>query len=110
MVSPVNGTVFSLWKSGHAIGLVSDNVAEMLIHIGIDTVKLKGLHFSPKFTAGTKVSIGDLLMEFDHVEIEKAGYSTTTPVIITNIQQYNSILPSGRSSVKEKEQLYTVLA
>ncbi|KHL93870.1 PTS beta-glucoside transporter subunit IIA [Paenibacillus sp. IHB B 3415] len=110
VVSPVNGTVFSLSKSGHAIGLVSDSGAEMLIHIGIDTVKLKGLHFSPKVTAGTKVSVGDLLMEFDHVEIEKAGYSTITPVIITNIQQYNSILPSGRSSVKEKELLYTVLA
>ncbi|NOU81485.1 PTS beta-glucoside transporter subunit EIIBCA [Paenibacillus sp. LMG 31459] len=110
VVSPVNGTVFSLSKSGHAIGLVSDNGAEMLIHIGIDTVKLKGLHFSPKVTAGTKVSVGDLLMEFDHVEIEKAGYSTITPVIITNIQQYKSILPSGRSSVKEKELLYTVLA
>lgn len=110
VVSPVNGTVFSLSKSGHAIGLVSDRGAEMLIHIGIDTVKLKGLHFSPKVTAGTKVSVGDLLMEFDRVEIEKAGYSTITPVIITNIQQYNSILPSGRSSIKEKELLYTVLA
>ncbi|AIQ57354.1 beta-glucoside-specific PTS transporter subunit IIABC [Paenibacillus borealis] len=110
VVSPVNGTVFSLSKSGHAIGLVSDSGAEMLIHIGIDTVKLKGLHFSPKVTAGTKVSVGDLLMEFDRVEIEKAGYSTITPVIITNIQQYNSILPSGRSSIKEKELLYTVLA
>jgi beta-glucoside PTS system EIICBA component len=107
VVSPVNGTVFSLSKSGHAIGLVSDSGAEMLTHIGIDTVKLKGLYFSPKVTAGTKVSVGDLLMEFDHVEIEKAGYSTITPVIITNIQQ---ILPSGRSSVKEKELLYTVLA
>ena len=48
VVSPVQGTVFSLSKSGHAIGLVSDSGAEMLIHIGIDTVKLKGLHFSPE--------------------------------------------------------------
>ncbi|MEK4854467.1 beta-glucoside-specific PTS transporter subunit IIABC [Paenibacillus sp. FSL H7-0756] len=110
VVSPVQGTVFSLSKSGHAIGLVSDSGAEMLIHIGIDTVKLKGLHFSPKVTAGTRVAVGDLLMEFDLVEIEKAGYSTITPVIITNIQQYQSIQPAGASSVKEKELLYTVLA
>ncbi|WNS46516.1 beta-glucoside-specific PTS transporter subunit IIABC [Paenibacillus sp. MMS20-IR301] len=110
VVSPVNGTVFSLSKSGHAIGLVSDNGAEMLIHIGIDTVKLKGLHFSPKVTAGTKVSVGDLLMEFDLAEIEKAGYSTITPVIITNIGEYDSIQSAGRSSIKEKELLYTVLA
>lgn len=110
VVSPVSGTVFSLSKSGHAIGLVSDNGAEMLIHIGIDTVKLKGLHFSPKVTAGTKVAVGDLLMEFDLAEIEKAGYSTITPVIITNIQEYDSIKTSGRSSVKEQELLYTVQA
>ncbi|WP_339313310.1 beta-glucoside-specific PTS transporter subunit IIABC [Paenibacillus sp. FSL M7-0896] len=110
VVSPVQGTVFSLSKSGHAIGLVSDSGAEMLIHIGIDTVKLKGLHFSPKVTAGTRVAIGDLLMEFDLVEIEKAGYSTITPVIITNIQQYQSIQSAGATSVKEKELLYTVLA
>lgn len=110
VVSPVQGTVFSLSKSGHAIGLVSDSGAEMLIHIGIDTVKLKGLHFSPKVTAGTRVAVGDLLMEFDLVEIEKAGYSTITPVIITNIQQYQSIQSAGATSVKEKELLYTVLA
>ncbi|WP_019912249.1 beta-glucoside-specific PTS transporter subunit IIABC [Paenibacillus sp. HW567] len=110
VVSPINGTVFSLSKSGHAIGLVSDNGAEMLIHIGIDTVKLKGLHFSPKVAAGTKVAIGDLLMEFDLAEIEKAGFSTITPVIITNIQEYDSIESAGRSSVREKELLYTVRA
>ncbi|ETT40329.1 beta-glucoside-specific PTS transporter subunit IIABC [Paenibacillus sp. FSL H7-0350] len=110
VVSPVQGTVFSLSKSGHAIGLVSDSGAEMLIHIGIDTVKLKGLHFSPKVTAGTRVAVGDLLMEFDLVEIEKAGYSTITPVIITNIQQYQSIQSAGVTPVKEKELLYTVLA
>ncbi|OMF92166.1 beta-glucoside-specific PTS transporter subunit IIABC [Paenibacillus sp. FSL R7-0337] len=110
VVSPVQGTVFSLSKSGHAIGLVSDSGAEMLIHIGIDTVKLKGLHFSPKVTAGTRVAVGDLLMEFDLVEIEKAGYSTITPVIITNIQQYQSIQSAGATPVKEKELLYTVLA
>lgn len=110
VVSPVSGRVFSLSKSGHAIGLVSDNGAEMLIHIGIDTVKLKGLHFSPKVTAGTKVAVGDILMEFDLVEIEKAGYSTITPVIITNIQEYSSIKPAGSSTVKEQELLYTVQA
>lgn len=110
VVSPVSGRVFSLSKSGHAIGLVSDNGAEMLIHIGIDTVKLKGLHFSPKVTAGTKVAVGDILMEFDLVEIEKAGYSTITPVIITNIQEYSTIKPAGSSTVKEQELLYTVQA
>jgi len=110
VVSPINGTVFSLSKSGHAIGLVSDTGAEMLIHIGIDTVKLKGQFFSPKVQAGTKVAVGDVLMEFDREEIEKAGYTTITPVIITNMHQYTSIESAGRTTVKEQELLFTAKA
>lgn len=110
VVSPINGTVFSLSKSGHAIGLVSDNGAEMLIHIGIDTVKLKGQFFSPKVQAGAKVAVGDVLMEFDREEIEKAGYTTITPVIITNMHQYESIVSAGRTAIKEQELLYTAKA
>lgn len=109
-VSPINGTVFSLSKSGHAIGLVSDTGAEMLIHIGIDTVKLKGQFFSPKVQAGAKVSVGDVLMEFDREEIEKAGYTTITPVIITNMHQYASIESAGRTTITEKELIYTARA
>ncbi|MGC5774010.1 beta-glucoside-specific PTS transporter subunit IIABC [Paenibacillus pabuli] len=110
VVSPINGTVFSLSKSGHAIGLVSNNGAEMLIHIGIDTVKLKGQFFSPKVQAGAKVAVGDVLMEFDREEIEKAGYTTITPVIITNMHQYHSIESAGRTTVKEQELLFTAKA
>ncbi|WP_440111533.1 beta-glucoside-specific PTS transporter subunit IIABC [Paenibacillus sp. QZ-Y1] len=110
VVSPINGTVFSLSKSGHAIGLVSDNGAEMLIHIGIDTVKLKGQFFSPKVQAGAKIAVGDVLMEFDREEIEKAGYTTITPVIITNMHQYNSIESAGRTTIKEQELLFTAKA
>jgi PTS system beta-glucosides-specific IIC component len=110
VVSPINGTIFSLSKSGHAIGLVSDNGAEMLIHIGIDTVKLKGQFFSPKVQAGAKVAVGDVLMEFDREEIEKAGYTTITPVIVTNMHQYNSIESAGRTAIKEQELLFTAKA
>lgn len=109
-VSPVNGTVFSVSKSGHAIGLVSDLGAEMLIHIGIDTVKLKGQFFSPKIQAGAKVSVGDLLMEFDREEIEKAGYNMITPVIITNMVQYTDVQSAGRTTINKKELMYTVKA
>ncbi|WP_419888919.1 beta-glucoside-specific PTS transporter subunit IIABC [Paenibacillus xylanexedens] len=109
-VSPVNGTVISVSKSGHAIGLVSDLGAEMLIHIGIDTVKLKGQFFSPKVRAGAKVSVGDLLMEFDREEIEKAGYNMITPVIITNMVQYTDVQSAGRTTIHEKELMYTVKA
>lgn len=109
-VSPVNGTVISVSKSGHAIGLVSDLGAEMLIHIGIDTVKLKGQFFSPKVQAGAKVSVGDLLMEFDRIEIEKAGYNMITPVIVTNMYQYTDIQSAGRTTINAQELMYTVKA
>ncbi|MFD2698871.1 beta-glucoside-specific PTS transporter subunit IIABC [Paenibacillus shunpengii] len=110
VVSPINGTVFSLSKSGHAIGLVSDSGAEMLIHIGIDTVKLKGQFFSPKVQAGARVSVGDLLMEFDREEVEKAGYETITPVIVTNMHQYGAIQSAGKTNVRETELIYTAKA
>lgn len=110
VVSPINGTVFSLSKSGHAIGLVSDSGAEILIHIGIDTVKLKGQFFSPKVQAGARVSVGDLLMEFDREEIDKAGYETITPVIVTNMHQYGAIQSAGKTNVHETELIYTAKA
>lgn len=108
VVAPVNGTVFSVSKSGHAIGIVSDLGAEMLIHIGIDTVKLKGQHFTPHVKAGTHVSVGDLLMEFDHIAIKEAGYEIITPVIITNIDQYNELNHNQVIEVKQGERLYSL--
>lgn len=106
IVSPVNGTVFSVSKSGHAIGLVSDTGTEMLIHIGIDTVKLKGKHFTPHAKAGEAVKIGDLLMEFDLQAVQAEGYETITPVIVTNINDYNDLQSSTQSNTRSGELLY----
>lgn len=106
IVSPVNGTVFSVSKSGHAIGLVSDTGTEMLIHIGIDTVKLKGKHFTPHAKAGETVKVGDLLMEFDLKAVRDAGYETITPVIVTNINDYNDLQSATQLSTRSGELLY----
>ncbi|WP_017813237.1 beta-glucoside-specific PTS transporter subunit IIABC [Paenibacillus shenyangensis] len=106
VVAPVNGTVFSVSKSGHAIGLVSEEGTEMLIHIGIDTVKLKGKHFTPHAQAGQEVKIGDLLMEFDLEAVRADGYETITPVIVTNIQNYNNLEPAGNTAIQAGELLY----
>ncbi len=106
IVSPVNGTVFSVSKSGHAIGLVSDTGTEMLIHIGIDTVKLKGQHFTPHAKAGETVKIGDLLMEFDLKAVRDAGYETITPVIVTNINDYNDLQSATQPNTRSGELLY----
>ncbi len=108
VVAPVNGTVFSVSKSGHAIGLVSEDGTEMLIHIGIDTVKLKGKHFTPHARSGQEIQKGDLLMEFDLEAVRAEGYATITPVIVTNINDYNELTRSAEKQVQTGDSLYTL--
>nr|WP_278431221.1 beta-glucoside-specific PTS transporter subunit IIABC [Brevibacillus laterosporus] len=108
VVSPVNGTVVSIFNTKHAIGLISDEGAEVLIHIGIDTVKLEGKHFTTHVQTGQQVKVGELLIEFDLHEIRQAGFETITPVIITNTDQYPEIQPSTQAEMKETELLLTL--
>ena len=107
-VSPVDGTVSTVFETKHAIGLTSDNGAEVLIHIGLDTVKLNGKHFSTYVKAGDKVKAGDLLVEFDIEKIKEAGYPTVTPVIITNTDSYEDVKAVAKGAVKEKDKLVSV--
>ncbi|KHN50591.1 PTS beta-glucoside transporter subunit IIABC [Pectobacterium fontis] len=109
VVSPVNGTVASLFKTHHAIGLESEEGAEVLIHVGIDTVKLDGQYFTAHIKTGDVVKQGDLLVEFDYQAIEKAGYDTTTPVIITNSEDYVDVLPTTGNTVQEQGALLTLI-
>lgn len=109
VVSPVNGTVASLFKTHHAIGLESDEGVEVLIHVGIDTVKLDGQFFTAHIKTGDVVKRGDLLVEFDYRAIEKAGYDTTTPVIITNSEDYVDVLPTAENAVEEQSDLLTLI-
>jgi PTS system trehalose-specific IIC component len=92
--SPVNGTISMLAGTGHAIGLLADDGAEILIHIGIDTVELNGAPFTPRCQANQKVKAGDLLLVADLPAIQKAGKPTTTMVIVTNSDDYKSIAPT----------------
>ncbi|EHI69047.1 phosphoenolpyruvate-dependent sugar PTS family porter, EIIA 1 [Streptococcus ictaluri 707-05] len=84
LVSPVDGQVTVLLSSKHAIGLVTDNGIELLMHIGMDTVNLSGKGFETHVKQGDMVKAGDKLISFDIASIEAAGYATETPVIITN--------------------------
>jgi beta-glucoside PTS system EIICBA component len=102
-VSPVNGVVTTLFKTKHAIGITSDNGAEILIHIGMDTVQLEGKHFTAHVKQGDKVNVGDLLLEFDLDQIKKAGFQVITPVIITNSGDYSQIDPIKEKEVSEKQ-------
>jgi beta-glucoside PTS system EIICBA component len=90
-VAPDDGEVVSLFRTKHAIGFQTDSGAEILIHIGIDTVKLDGQHFQAHIEAGSKVKKGDLLVSFDIEAIKQAGFEVTTPIIITNSDSYQYI-------------------
>ena len=87
-VAPEDGEVVSLFRTKHAIGFQTESGAEILIHIGIDTVKLDGQHFEAHVESGQKVKKGDRLVSFDIEAIEQAGFEVTTPIIITNSDDY----------------------
>ena len=93
--SPGNGTVVAAQPTGHAFGLVLDGGIEVLIHIGIDTVNLKGEGFDVKVKAGQKVRAGTPLVTFDPKIIEDAGYSMVTPVIVLNSKKFASVDPGA---------------
>ena len=107
-VSPVNGTVSTIFDTKHAVGLTSDDGVEILIHIGLDTVKLNGEHFNTHVKPGDKVKAGDLLVEFDIEKIKEAGYPTITPVIVTNTDSYKDVEVIVKGAVKEKDKLVSV--
>ncbi len=109
VVSPINGTVQMIFKTKHAIGLKSEDGAEILIHIGMDTVQLDGKHFIAHVKDGDKVKVGDTLVEFDMDAIKKEGYELVTPVIITNTMDYLEIVPKEIKSVNAGEDIITIL-
>ena len=96
-VKPSEGKVFAPCDAtvsavmGHAVGLTCDNGAELLIHVGVDTVNLNGKHYTGHVEEGQRVKAGDLLLEFDIAAIEKEGYKTITPVIVTNSDDYAGV-------------------
>lgn len=109
VVSPVNGTVTMAFATGHAVGLTSENGAEVLIHIGLDTVQLDGKHFELKVTQGQTVKAGDPLVVFDIEAIKAAGFDVTTPVIITNTANYEDVVVSDQAQVNTSDRLITLL-
>ena len=90
LVSPVNGTVTVLFPTKHAVGIVSEEGVEMLMHIGMDTVSLDGKGFKAHVEQGDKVVVGQQLISFDMDVIKKAGLVTETPVIITNQDDFQA--------------------
>lgn len=110
VVAPFDGVVDTIFKTKHSIGLRSLDGVEVLIHIGLDTVKLKGQYFHVHVQEGATIKHGDLLIEFDLEAIKQAGYDVTTPIIITNTAQYLEVLGHQNESVTgPSKPLITVL-
>ncbi len=98
--APVTGTVTSVFPTKHAIGITGDDGIEVLIHVGIDTVKLDGGPFISVIEEGDHVNIGDVIGTFDLEQIIEAGYDPTTIVVITNTDDYDSITSFDRDDVQ----------
>ena len=105
VVSPEDATVTVIYPTLHALGLMLDSGVELLIHIGIDTVKLDGKYFTQLVKEGEHVKKGTKLIQFDMNAIKEAGYDLTTPIIITNTEDYKEV--SGE--IGSKRQNETIL-
>lgn len=109
VVSPANAEVTLLFPTKHAIGLKTENGAEILIHIGMDTVSLAGKGFTSFVEVGQKVSAGEKLIEFDVNTIKAAGLPVVTPIIVTNSADYKDILTTQETVVNIGDYLLTTL-
>jgi len=108
LYAPCNAAVESIFDTMHAINLVSENGCEILLHIGLDTVKLKGKFFKTHVSEGDKVKKGDLLISFDIDGIKKAGYKTTVPMIICNSDDYSLIKCTASDKIKAGEKVIEI--
>lgn len=109
LVSPVDGVVSVTMKSAHAIAVTSDEGVEILMHIGIDTVRLKGQYFTQKVQQGNRIRKGEVLIEFDMDQIRSEGFKLTTPIVVTNSDQFRVITPLlSEGTVAVTEELLSV--
>lgn len=107
--APADGVVSTLFPTNHAIGITTNEGIEVLIHIGMDTVNLKGKYFQPKVAQGDTVTRGQLLLTFDQDALVQAGYSIVTPVIVSNTNNFLDIVETDKSDVNNMDTVITVV-
>ncbi len=108
LYAPVDGTISAFFPTGHALGIVTDNGVELLIHVGMDTVQLDGKGFNPLVAVDDKVEKGQKLLEFDIKQIKEAGFSLVTPVLVTNADDFKAIVPvDGAMQILAGDELLT---
>lgn len=108
LYAPCDGKIDSVFDTKHAVNMVSDDGVEILLHIGIDTVKLGGQYFEAHVSDGQEVKKGDLLISFDMDKIKAAGYKVTTPLIIGNTDDYASVEPVAQNSVSAGDMILKI--
>ena len=107
VVAPSDGKVEAIFPTGHAVALHTDEGLDVLIHVGLDTVKLEGRHFNVHASVGDTVKRGDVLIEFDRAAIMTEGYDVTAPIIICNSVEFASIKGRIGESVAELDPIIT---
>lgn len=107
VVAPSDSKIEAIFPTGHALALHTNEGLDILIHVGLDTVKLDGKYFNVKASVGQMVKKGDVLIEFDREAIEREGYDVTAPILICNSVEFSSIKGNVGDTVSELDQLIT---
>ena len=108
--APVDGTVTVAYATKHAYGLTSNDGAEVLIHVGLDTVNLKGEHFESFVEQGQKVKKGDKLGTIDLAAVQQAGYDTTVMLVVTNTSNYTQVKRIADGEITHGDDLVDVMS
>ena len=106
--APADGEVVVMFETKHAVSLKTDFGAELIVHIGLDTVNLKGQFFQAHVAQGDKVKAGDLLVEVDLEQVKAAGYDVTTPIIICNTPSFPNMVCRSGMEVKALDPIITL--
>lgn len=109
LLAPADGEITTIFPTGHAVGLTTTDGIEILMHIGMDTVELNGAGFETVVKQGDQVKAGDLLVKFDIDAIRAAGYSTVTPIVITNTDQFTDVLELDQEEIISTEDFLAIV-